>query len=155
MIFGMWFGALPDWDRVVWTCLGGEEPHGAFIYIPEKAAPFMQAGGHILPTLVAVLLLSTWRAVYTKAPWWVSLALVSMPALFLLSTLGCLFELYSNTHMDALSVGLGLRGPLRILVSLSPLLPGSGILIWIGMKYRRSNPVTSGSRNPPPRNTHG
>jgi hypothetical protein len=155
MIFGMWFGALADWHGVVWTCLGGEEPHGAFTYIPEKAVPFMQAGGHILPTLVALPLLSTWRAVYRKAPWWVSAALVSMPVLFLLSTLGCLFGLYSNTHMDALSVGLGLRGPLRIMVSLSPLLLGSAVLVWIGMKSRRPNPVASGSGNPPPRNTDG
>ncbi len=54
-----------------------------------------------------------------------SAALVSLPVLFLLSALGCLFELYSNTHMDALSVGLGLRGPLRIIVSLSLFLLGS------------------------------
>ncbi len=57
MIFGMWFGALPDWPGVVWTCVGREAPHGAFTYVPDEAVPFMQAGGHILPTLVALLLL--------------------------------------------------------------------------------------------------
>jgi len=41
--------------------------------------------------------------------------------LFLFSTPGCLFELYRNTHMDALSVHVGLVGPLRVAFSSSPL----------------------------------
>jgi hypothetical protein len=138
MIFGMLCGAVPNWDGVVWTCLGGEEPHASFSDLPERAVPFMTAGGPIVPTLVALLLLLIWRFVYRRASWYVSAALVSIAILFLFSTLGCLFELYRNTHMDALSVHFGLTGPLRIAFSLSPLLVAVTVYVWLGMKFRES-----------------
>ncbi len=138
MVFGMLFGAKPSWDGVVWTCLGGEEPHTAFSYLPESAAPFMSAGGPILPTLVALLLLVIWRFRCKSASWSESATLVSIAVLFLFSTLGCLFELYRNTHMDALSVHFGLTGPLRIAFSLSPLLVATAAYVWLGMKWKPS-----------------
>ena len=138
MMFGMLFGGMPNWDGVVWTCLSGAEPHASFSYLPESAVPFMTAGGPIVPTLIALLLLLIWRFIYKNASWYVSAALVSTPVLFLFSTLGCLFELYRNTHMDALSVHFGLTGPLRIAFSLSPLLVAIAAYVWLGMKFRES-----------------
>ena len=52
---------------------------------------------------------------------------------FLFTTVGCLFELYRNTHMDALSVHFGLRGPFRIAFSLSPLIVATAVYAWLGM----------------------
>lgn len=135
MIFGMLFGAMPNWDGVVWTVLSGVEPHASFSYLPESAVPLMTAGGPIVPTLVALLLLLTWRSIYKKASWYVSSVLVSIAVIFLFSTLGCLFELYRNTHMDALSVHFGLTGLLRITFSLSPLLVAIAAYVWLGMKF--------------------
>ena len=60
-------------------------------------------------------------------------------SLILFSTLGCLFELYQNTHMDALSVGLGFTGLLRIVFSLSPLIVAIPTYLWLGMKCRRGS----------------
>ncbi len=139
MIFGMLFGARPDWSGVVWTCLSGEEPHGSFGYLPKSAAPFADAGGHTLPTLAAALLLLIWKFTRKQASWALSAVLVTLPVLLLLSTLGCLFELYQNTHMDALAVHLELTGPLRIIVSLSPLLVAAAAYVWLGFVYRRSS----------------
>ena len=138
MVFGMLMGGEPSWDGVVWTCLSGQEPHSAFSYLSESAAPFMSAGGPIVPTLVALLLLVIWRFSYKNASWYVSATLVSIAVLFLFSSLGCLFELYRNTHMDALSVHFGLTGPLRIAFSLSPLLVATAAYVWLGMKFRES-----------------
>jgi hypothetical protein len=138
VVFGMLFGARPRWDGVVWTCLGGQEPYAAFSYLPEGAVPFMSAGGPIVPTLVALLLLVIWRFSNKNASWYVSATLVSIAILFLFSALGCLFELYRNTHMDALSVHFGLTGPLRIAFSLSPLFVAVAACVWLGMKIRES-----------------
>ena len=138
IIFGMLFGATPDWSRVVWTCLGGVEPHASFCHLPEEAVPCMTAGGHIVPTLVALLLLMIWRSTCRKASWYVSAALVLTAVLFFFSSLGCLFELYQNTHMDALSAHFGLTGPFRIVCSLSPLLVAVAACLWLGMKIRKS-----------------
>ncbi len=142
MIFGILFGAQPDWDGVVWTCLSGEEPHGSFSYLPESSAPFMAAGGHILPTLAALLLLLIWGFTCKHASWSESAALVTLPALLLLGTLGCLFELYQNTHMDALAVHLALTGPLRVTFSLSPFLVAAAAYVWLGIMCRRSGMQT-------------
>lgn len=138
MLSGVLFGARADWGGVVWTCLSGEEPHGSFSYLPESAAPFAAAGGHILPTLVAVLLLLIWKLTRKNASWSLSAALVTLSVLLLLGTLGCLFELYQNTHMDALAVRLGLSGPFRITFSLSPLLVAAAAYGWLGIAYRKS-----------------
>ncbi len=138
MIFGILFGARPNWSGVVWTCLSWEEPHGSFSYLPESAAPFMAAGGHTLPTLAALLLLLIWKLTCKNASWPVSAVLVTLPVLLLLGTLGCLFELYQNTHMDALAVHLELTGPLRVIVSLSPLLVAAAAYAWLGIVYWRS-----------------
>ncbi len=143
IVFGMLFGATPDWHAVVWTSFGGEEPHASFAHLPEGAGPFMSAGGPILPTLFALVLLLVWRFVRQKAPWAVSATLVLVPVLFLFSTLGCLFELYGNSHMDALAVHLGLTGPLRVAFSLSPLLLALACYAWIAMTFRRSRLATS------------
>lgn len=137
MMLGMLFGAIPNWDDVVWTPLSGVEPHVSFIYISESAVPFMAAGGYIVPTLVALLLLLIWRFIHKNASWYVSAALVSIAVLFLFSTVGCLFELYQDTHMDALSVHLGLTGPLRIACSLSPLFVAIIACSWLGTKLRK------------------
>ncbi len=99
----------------------------------------MSAGGHLVPTVVALLFLLIWRLVCRRASWHVSAALVLLPVLILFSTLGCLFELYQNTHMDALSVHLGLSGPLRVAFSLSPLLVAIAAYLWLGLSFRRLN----------------
>jgi len=136
MIFGMLFGGTPNWDGVVWTPLGGEEPHASVTHLPEGAAPFITAGGALLPVFAAVLLLLIWNFINKNASWYVSAALVTVAALFLFSTLGCLFELYGNTHMDALSVHFGLTGPLRVAFSLSPLMVAIAAYVWLGIKIR-------------------
>ena len=56
---------------------------------------------------------------------------------FLFSTLACLFELYGNTHMDALSVHLGLTGLPRIVFSLGPLLVAVAAYSWLLCRLRR------------------
>lgn len=136
MIFGVLAGATPDWGGVVWTCLGGEEPHASFSQVPEGAIPLMSAGGPVVPTVVALLLLLIWRIIYKKASWYLSAALVAIAVLFLFSTFGCVFELYQNTHMDALSVHLGLTGLLRIAVSLGPLLVAIAAYAWLIVTFR-------------------
>ena len=148
MIFGILFGGEANWDGVVWTCLSGVEPHASFSHLPPSAAPFMTAGGPIAPTLVALLLLLIWRFIYKNISWYVSAALVSIAVLFLFSTLGCLFELYQNTHMDALSVHFGLTGPLRIAFSLILLLVATVTYVWLGMKFRESRREKQESKNP-------
>ncbi len=138
MLFGILFGAVPDWRGVVWTMLTGEEPHGSFRYLPEGASPMMSAGGHLLPTALALLLLVVWRLTCRKAPWSISALLVALPVLFLLSSFGCLFELYQNTHMDALAVHFGLTGAARVLVSLGPLLLALAAYGWLAMRWWKS-----------------
>jgi len=136
MVFGMLSGATPNWHGVVWTVMSGVEPHAAFYDVPKSAAPFMSAGGPILPTGVALLLLLIWRLIYRKTSWYVSAALVLIPVLFLFSTVGCLFELYRGSHMDALSVHWRLTGIARVLVSLSPFLVAVAVYVWLGIKLR-------------------
>ncbi len=148
VVFGMLYGAQPSWDGMVWTCLGGQEPQAAFSSLPQSAAPFMSAGGVIAPTLVALLLLVIWRFSYKNASWYVSAALISIAILFLFSTIGCLFELYRDTHMDALSVHFGLTGPLRIAFSLSPLFVATAASVWLGIKWRKSTLGSSQSATP-------
>jgi hypothetical protein len=138
MIAGILFGAKANWGGVVWTCFAGEEPHASFSHLPESAVPFMAAGGTIVPMLIALLLLLIWRCAAWKISWYLSAALVSIPVLFLFSTVGCLFELYRNTHMDALSVHYGLTGFPRVLLSLSPLLMAIAAFAWLGMVFWKS-----------------
>lgn len=136
ILSGMICGAKPDWAAVVWTPLRGEEPHAAFSYLPQGAGPLMSAGGTLLPTVAALVLLATWKLINRRVSWYVSAVLVGLPGLWLISTLGCLFELHQNTHMDALAVDLGLKGPLRVLFSVSPLLVAAAAYAWLGMEYR-------------------
>ncbi len=142
LVFGVLFGATPDWHNVAWTALGGEEPHVGFRHLPEGAAPFMSAGGPILPTLISLLLLLMWRLFCRPASWYSSTALLLVAVLFLFSTLGCLFELYGNTHMDALSVHWGLAGLLRVVLSLSPLLVALGVYVWLALRFRKQKLAT-------------
>jgi hypothetical protein len=136
VVFGMLRGAKPDWEGVVWTCLSGQEPHASFASLPPGAGPLMSAGGHILPTVAALLLLLAWRLFYKNASWYFSAALLWVPLLILFSTLGCLFELNQQSHMDALAVGFGLSGPLRIGFSLSPLLVAIAAYLWVGIRLK-------------------
>lgn len=138
MILGALFGASPDWNDVSWTCLGGVEPHASFRSLPATAAPFATAGGSIIPTLIALLLLIIWRFTYKHTCWHISAILLAISVHFFFCTLGCLFELYRNSHMDALSVHFGLAGPIRIAVSLSPLFVAIAAYVWLGMKFRKS-----------------
>ncbi len=137
MVFGMLLGAKPDWMGTVWTCLGGQEPHASFTYLPPGAAPWMSAGGHILPTIVALLLLLVWRSVCRNASWYLSATLVLVPVLMLFSSVGCLFEVFHQSHMDALAAALGLSSPGRVFFSLSPLLVAIAAYLWLGMKLKR------------------
>ncbi len=137
MVFGILLGAKPDWNGVVWTCLSGQEPHASFTSMPQNAGPLMSAGGHIFPTMAALALLLIWRLLHNHASWYLSKALIAVAVLVLFSSLGCLFELYQNTHMDALAVGLGLNGFLRTVFSLSPLFVTIAAYIWLGMNFRR------------------
>ena len=138
MIVGTLFGATPDWDSATLTCLGGAEPHSSFKSLPATAVPFTTAGGTIVPTLIAVLLLVLWRFIHKHAWWHVSAMLVVISVHFFSCTLGCLFELYQNSHMDAISVHFGLTGPIRIAVSLSPLIVALAACVWLGMRFRES-----------------
>jgi hypothetical protein len=131
MVGGILFDGTPDWNGVVWTVLNGVEPHASFSYLPKSAVPFMTAGGSTLPTVM-------WRISFKSISWYVSAGLLSISSLFLFSTLGCLFELYRNTHLDALSVHFGLKGLPRVLVSLGPLLVAVGVYTWLGMMFRKS-----------------
>ncbi|HEY5910986.1 MAG TPA: hypothetical protein VJA21_10330 [Verrucomicrobiae bacterium] len=137
ILFGVVGGGEPDWAAVVWTPLGGEEPHAAFSYLPQGAGPLMSAGGTLLPTLAALVLLAAWALLNKRVSWPLSAVLVALPVLWLISTLGCLFELYQNSHMDALAVHLGLAGPLRLIFSVSPLLVAVASYTWLWMQYRR------------------
>jgi len=141
LIGGILCGATPDWDHVTWTNLLGEEPRASFSHLPERAVPWMTAAGHIVPTLVALLLLVVLRFVSKKASWYVSATLVTIPILFLLGTVGCVFELYRNTHMDSLSVHFELSGVPRVLLSLSPLLVAIAAYVWLGLKLRETKPA--------------
>lgn len=136
MISGVLFGGVPNWDSVEWTSVSGERPHASFSYLPTAAIPFMTAGGTLVPLLVALLLLTIWAFTHRKASWYVSATLVTIAGLLLFSTLGCLFELYQNTHMDALAVHFELVGPLRVAFSLSPLIVSIAVYVWIGMILR-------------------
>jgi hypothetical protein len=138
MIVGTLFGATPDWDGAALTSLSGAEPHSSFKFLPATAVPFTTAGGTIVPTLIAVLLLALWRFIHKHVWWHVSAMLVVISVHFFSCTLGCLFELYQNTHMDAISAHFGLTGPIRIALSLSPLFVAIAAYIWIGMKLRES-----------------
>jgi hypothetical protein len=138
LIVGTLFGATPDWDGSALTCLSGVEPHSSFKSLPTTAVPFTTAGGTIVPTLIAVLLLALWRFIHKHVWWHVSAMLVVISVHFFFCTLGCLFELYRNTHMDAISVHFGLAGPIRIAVSLSPLFVAIAAYVWLGMKFRES-----------------
>ena len=139
MLLGMLAGGKPDWAGVVWTPLRGMEPHASFAYLPDAASPFMSAGGDIVPTVVAVLLLLAWGFCRTRtSTWYLSTALVAIPVIFLFSTAGCLFQLYHNTHMDALSVHYGLKGPLRIVFSLSPFLIAVVCYVWLGLQISKA-----------------
>ncbi len=137
LIAGTLFGGTPNWDRVVWTGFSGEEPRASFSHLPEEARPWMTGSGPIAPTLIALLLLVLWRCLSRRASWYVSATLVTVPILFLFPTLGCLFELHRNTHMDALSVHFGFTGVPRVLFSLSPLLVAIAAYIWIGLRFRK------------------
>lgn len=138
LIFGMLFGADVNWDGVVWTNVFGEEPRASFSHLPDSARPWMTAGGPIVPTALALLLLFVWRCVSPRVSWYVRAGLVIIPVLFLFSAVGCLFELYGNTHMDALSVHFGLSGALRVMFSLSPLLLTIATYVWLWVRFRRS-----------------
>lgn len=137
VLAGVLFGGTVDLDRVVWTPLTGEEPHVAFAALPESAGPWMTAGGTVLPPVVALLLLAIRRLLPGSRPWSVSTALLVVATLFLFSTLGCLFELYRDTHLDALAVHFGLTGPVRLLFSLSPLIMATTVLVLVLRTSRR------------------
>ena len=138
MVAGILFGAKANWGGVVWTGLAGEEPHASFSHLPESAVPFMAAGGTMAPMLIALLLLLIWRCAAWKRSWYLSAALVFISVLFLFSSVGCLFDLFRNSHMDALSLHYGLTGFPRVLLSLSPLLMAIAAFAWLGMVFWKS-----------------
>lgn len=97
----------------------------------------MSAGGTLLPLLVSLALLLAHRVVSRRAAWSVSTALLTVSILFLVSAVGCLFEVYRETHMDLLSVHLGLTGPVRVFFSVSPFLVAAAMGLWVGPGVRR------------------
>ena len=137
MLAGVLLGGEADLEGAAWTALSAEGPHSAFHSLPQHALPWMSAGGTVLPVLVGLLLLLAHRIVWRRAPWPVSAALMTISTLFLLSAVGSLFELHRETHMDLLSVHLGLTGPARVLFSLSPFLVAGAAGLRIGPTLRR------------------
>jgi len=124
--------------EVVWTVFSGEDPHVSFSSMPEGAGPWMSAAGPILPTLVAVVLIAIWLVFSKRMPWCVGACLVASGFAFLLANVGCVFELFgSGTHMNRLSSHLGLRGLVRVVFELLPLLVTVVMFTLFGCRLRR------------------
>jgi hypothetical protein len=119
-IVGKMFGAQVD--EVAWTVLSGAEPHVQFSSMPEGVGPWMSAAGPILPTLVAIVLISVWLIFAKRISWYTAACLLAPAIVFLIANLGCFFEMFdSGTHMNRLSAHLGLKGFVRIIFELLPL----------------------------------
>lgn len=120
-IVGTMLGA--EVSEVAWTVFSGVEPHVSFSSMPAGAGPWMSAAGPILPTLVAVVLISIWLVFAKRMSWYLGVCLLAPSMVFLFAGLGCVFELFdSGVHMNRLSAHLGLQGVTRVTFELLPLL---------------------------------
>jgi hypothetical protein len=115
LLFGIALGGTAD--HVVWTVFSGDEPNVSFSHLPERAAPWMSAGGNLLPTLVGLVLLGIWFPLSRRTPWWLQVG-IAVPGLVLLT--GNLGLLIDAGHMSALTRSFGLSGPVGRVIDLSP-----------------------------------
>lgn len=146
-IVGTMLGA--EVSEVAWTVLSGVEPHVSFSSMPEEAGPWMSAAGPILPTLVAVVLISIWLVFAKRMSWYLGVCLLAPSMVFLFAGLGCVFELFdSGVHMNRLSAHLGLQGVTRVIFELLPLLVS---LLMFAMVARRIRAMTKSLSSPPKR----
>lgn len=143
-IVGSMFGAQVD--EVAWTVLSGAEPHVQFGSMPEGVGPWMSAAGPILPTLVAILLISVWLIFARRMSWYGAACLLVPAIVFLIANLGCFFEMFdSGTHMNRLSAHLGLKGPARIVFELLPLFVSLLMFALVARRIKRINADNSSS----------
>lgn len=126
-------------DHVAWTILSGEEPHVSYRSLPETARPWASAGGLLVPTALALILLSLWMAFSERMSWYLSVSLAVFGLVFLVGNVGCLFDVIEFDslqyhHMGALAWHFGLRGYSMVLFVLSPTL--LTIIVYVLFGYR-------------------
>jgi hypothetical protein len=106
-------------DHIVFTCLAGDRPHITLGYLPEKAYPWMQAGGVIFPILVAYAFLVVWWTLRRRLSRFAQTLLLTPPLILLFASFGSPFD----DHLLGLSLCLGFKRPAGImLVKLVPVL---------------------------------
>jgi hypothetical protein len=117
---------------VTWTIFSRVEPHVAYDYLPLGADPWARAGGFLLPTGVALVLMAAWF-VFARgrrsAGLGVGLLLVPAATL-LMCNLGCVPELFEqHSHLRSLAAHYGLDKTGEVVLA-SCLAAVSSALIW-------------------------
>jgi hypothetical protein len=132
LLCGWLWGGTPAWDHVSWTVFSAEEPHAAFLSLPREAVPWMAAGGVLLPTLVACVVLAAgfWRG---RVGWWVQLVLVTTGAVLLLGNLGLFID---AEHTIPLALRLGFDGTLAQVAARMPAVLTLAIWGYVGYRLR-------------------
>jgi len=122
---------------VTWTIFSGQEPHVSYNYLPDHARPWSSAGGYLFPTIIALLLVTTWLffAHHLSRLW--SLLLLIPSVIFLLCNFGSVFELFSkNSHMRRVANYVGVGRPGEVLLALALVSLSLGVYWGIWRRFK-------------------
>ena len=118
---------------VTWTIFSSVEPHVSYNYLPLGADLWARAGGHLLPTGVALVLMAAWFVfIRGRRVAGLGVGLLLVPAAtLLLCNLGCVPELFQQrSHLRSLAAHYGLGKTGEVILA-SCLAAVSIALIWI------------------------
>ena len=130
---------------VTWTIFGNAEPHVSYGDLPPNAVPWASAGGYLVPTALALVLIAAW---YCRRHRWSPLSttvLLIPAAIMLICNVGVATEmLRQRSHVGKFTSYYGMGKIGEVIVSLSLAAASITILIAVLLTLKNHKSTASG-----------